>query len=396
MIAATHVAFLSPLRAFFLAAVMVGLAMQAHARVPEDLTDDERAYHELSVFADALQLLRTQHIQPASVHVLIEGAIRGMTEQLDPYTTYLTAEQFRILKEDTEGQYQGIGVLLQVDKDGTWIQEVKPGSPADKQGLRAGDQLIKINGEELDKPSLQELFDSMRTSAEKSMTLQVQRGEHTFDVEVARKRIQSEPVSAVVRDDGTLYLQVNMFAYNVHKDIAQAIKKYLKKRTQMPTSIILDLRDNPGGLFDEAIATAQLFLNDGNIVHVSDGQEGDHRTWTASPKSTLYEGPLVLWINAHSASSSEIVSAALQDNHRATIVGQKSYGKGTVQQLIPLANHGALKITVTEYLSPMGHPIHERGVTPDIIVEGQARIHDDEPWFNISQTVFKARRSHSP
>lgn len=350
---------------------------QADAQKDAVLRESDRAYFELSIFADALHHIRTQHLNPPSVRTLIGHAIEGMTDALDPYSEYLSEERRKILEEDSQGEYEGIGVMLETSDDGPRIQRVMPNSPAARQGLRAGDLLLRVGDTDVTNDSLPALIERIRGGDAKRLMLRIQRGDDVLDVEIGREAIHVAPLTATTLSSGALWLQLRLFDAQTHRSIQDALKTHARSK-HADAGVILDLRSNPGGLFTEAIAVARLFLSDGAIVRVDDGMKSGRHTWEADRKQMRYEGPLVVLIDEYSASSAEIVAAALQENARAHVIGHQSFGKGTVQRLFHLADGSALKLTVSAYYSPKDHRIDGQGVVPDIRPESSTESDETE------------------
>lgn len=339
------------------AGLLVESAPAQHAHPPDAV------YQQLSLFSQALHLIRTQHIDPPEPEVLIEEAIRGMTRALDEHSSYLTPELLHLLKEDTSGHYRGHGIELIDSEDGPKILGVVPNSPAAQQGLQVHDVILAIDGQELQHKSLEELVLQMRSADQNEHRLTIQRGDRIFDVDVEKAPVHIQPVTYEAIDDQILWVRLRQFNDETSDELKLLLREQLPKNT--PKQLILDLRDNPGGLLEQAILTARLFLDEGTIVHVNDGTQGGKQRWEARSSSVVYRGDMVVLINEQSASASEILAAALRDNDRANIIGNRSFGKGTVQAVIPTINGGALKLSVTEYFGPFGYCIHQVGVTPD-------------------------------
>lgn len=337
----------------------------ADTRRDDILLESDRAYFELSIFADALHNIRTQHLNPPSVSALIAHAIEGMTDALDPYSEYLNEDRRKILEEDSQGEYEGIGVMLERSDDGPRIQRVMPDSPAARQGLRAGDLLLRVGDIDVTNATMGALIEHIRGGDTKRLMLRIQRGEDILDVEIAREVIHVAPLSATTLPTGALWLQLRMFDAQTHRNVRDALKQHARSE-HANAGVILDLRNNPGGLFTEAISVARLFLSKGAIVSVDDGLQSGRHTWEAEAKQMRYDGQLVVLIDEYSASGAEIVAAALQENARAQVIGERSFGKGTVQRLFKLADGSALKLTVSAYYSPKDHCIDGHGVVPDL------------------------------
>lgn len=329
------------------------------------LRDHDRAYTELSVFAEALHYIRTEHLDPPPVDSLIAHAIEGMTRALDTYSEHLNEARTKILQEDSEGAYEGIGITLEPSEHGPRVTHVLAQSPAERQGVRADDILLQINHTPVSNDTIQTLIEQIRGGDSANITLKIQRDTQVIDIEIQREKIQLQALETDTLPNGVLWLKLRYFDAKTHHRLDEALKAHTRS-TNAEAGVILDLRNNPGGLFSEAIAVAQRFLGEGVIVRVDDGQLRGRHAWHADAKKLRYRGPLIVLINEYSASSAEIVASALQENGRAQVIGERSFGKGTVQRLFPLSDQSALKLTVSAYYSPNDHCIDGHGVVPDL------------------------------
>lgn len=329
------------------------------------LQDSDRAYAELSVFAEALHHIRTQHLDPPSVETLIAHAIDGMTETLDPYSEYLSEAGSKALLEESDGHYEGIGIVMETSDDGPRIESVVPNSPAARQGLQPGDIILRINEHDVTNETLYARVEQIRGGDSPKVTLRIKRDTDIIDVDIERKIIELHALESETLADGSLWLRLRYFDAKTQRDVADALQKH-QRSAPKDAGVILDLRQNPGGLFTEAIALTQRFLRQGVIVRVDDGEARGRHVWNAEKKKASYDGALVVLIDEYSASSAEIVASALQENGRATVIGERSFGKGTVQRLFQLSDKSALKLTVSAYYSPNDHCIDGLGVVPDL------------------------------
>lgn len=364
-------------------------ARDADTRRDAVLRESDRAYFELSVFAEALHNIRTQHLDPPPVATLIAHAIEGMTDALDPYSEYLSESRRKMLEEDSQGEYEGIGVMLERSDDGPRIQRVMPGSPAERQGLRAGDLVLRVGDIDVTNVSMSALIEKIRGGDAKRLMLRVQRRDEILDVEIAREVIHVAPLSATNLSSGALWLQLRLFDAQTHRSVREALHEHARS-AHADAGVILDLRGNPGGLFTEAIAVARLFLSSGVVVRVDDGMQSGRHTWNADAKQARYSGRLIVLIDEYSASGAEIVAAALQENARAQVIGHRSFGKGTVQRLFKLADGSALKLTVSAYYSPKGHGIDGQGVVPDLRPVSTAESDGDLALELALETLLQA------
>lgn len=347
----------------FCAGLGSGLWIDAARASGEDAHAHDQSYAQLSLFAEALHVIRTQHLRPPDTGTLIEHAIDGMTQALDTHTAYLDAESLRMLEEVSAGSYEGIGVELIDTARGPKVLRVFPGSPAEAQGLQPGDLLLSMNEVPLDGAATEHVVVELRKSEARVVELRIERAGQVFDVELERAYVHIVSVESEALSPTRRWLRLRYF----NDETADALRAALRPtRGLAPEQVVLDLRNNPGGLLSAAIESAQLFLDHGTIVQIEEGSARGHRSWEAHPGTAIFDGQLVVLINERSASAAEILAAALRDNGRATLIGAQSFGKGTIQAIVPLTGGSALKLSVSEYLSPRGHCIHDVGVTPDL------------------------------
>lgn len=357
----------------FCAGLASGLLIDAARASGEEASAHDQSYTQLALFAEALHAIRTQHLRPPDTDVLIEHAIQGMTQALDAHSAYLDEELLRVLQEDSSGAFDGIGVELIDAERGPTILRVFPSSPAEAQGLQPGDLLISLNEVPLQGAAIERVVLELRNSDARVVQLRVERGGHVFDVELERAHVHIVSVEVDALSPTRSWVKLRHF----NDETAASLRAALRPtRGAAPEQVILDLRDNPGGLLEAAIESARLLLDDGTIVHVDDGTARGRRSWEARRGAAIYRGDLVVLINEHSASGAELLAAALRDNGRAPLIGAQSFGKGTIQAIVPLTGGSALKLSVAEYVSPQGHCIHGVGVSPDL---QPPHVDDDGP-----------------
>lgn len=328
---------------------------------------------EFSKLFAVYQRVKASYVEPVEDDVLINGAIDGMLAALDPHSAYLDGSDLQQLETMIDGNYSGLGLSVVSDDGAVKIISPFRGSPADNAGLKAGDYITHLDGELIYGLELDESVARMRGQAGTSIRLTVFRPgrDEPFDVTVTRGVIELEPVTWELEDGNIGHIMVNEFSRDVGSDVAAAWKDLQSKATGRLNGLVLDLRSNPGGSLDEAVALSDLFLTEGQIV----SQRGRLRRETLTyDAETVFRGdiaadiPIIVLIDAGSASASEIVAGALQDHRRAVIMGERSFGKGSVQTLMPVGRDAALKLTTARYYTPSGHSVQEGGITPDIVV----------------------------
>jgi carboxyl-terminal processing protease len=333
------------------------------------LTD--KGYRALHNFSKVLHYIEENYVTEVNEEELIQGAVRGMVETLDPHSVYMSPEINKELKVDTSGRFDGVGIEVAVR--GGMLIVVSPikGSPADEAGIETGDRIIRINGESTKGMNLGEAVTKMRGRRGSRVTLTLAReGVKTpVEVSVTRQIINVPSVHAEELGDGLLYVSISSFQTGTTRALEKALKDFSKK--EPVRGLILDLRKNPGGLLDQAVSMSDLFIADGVIVTTeSRGQEIDRRV--AHTENTQPDYPIIVMVDAGSASAAEIVAAALQENARAKLLGTKSFGKGSVQTVIDLEDGSGLKLTIAYYKTPKGRIIQDAGVIPDIEVSAKS------------------------
>ena len=334
---------------------------------------ESRASPEFAKLFTVYQRIKTSYVEPVEDDVLIKGAIDGMLAALDPHSTYLDGAALERLETMIDGNYQGLGISVQMEDEAVKVVSPFKGSPADKAGIKAGDFITHIDGKLIYGLELDEAVKQMRGPAGSTVKLTVfrQGREEPFDVTVTRGVIELEPVTWELKPGNVGVVSVNEFSRDVGADVSQALTAMRKQAGGKLAGVVLDLRKNPGGSLDEAVALSDLFLSKGQIV----SQRGRARRDTIYyDAESVYRGdaaagvPMIVLIDAGSASASEIVAGALQDQHRALVMGERSFGKGSVQTLLPLTQDSALKLTTARYYTPSGRSVQEGGIEPDIKV----------------------------
>ena len=325
-------------------------------------------YKKIDLFGEVLEKINREYIDEINQSESMDSAINGLLQSLDPYSSYMSPEILEEMQTETSGEFGGLGIEVSMEAGVVKVISPIDDTPASKAGLKAGDYIVKINDTQVQGKSLSEAVDLMRGPVGSSIELTVRRrGEKkalTFNI--TREIIEIQSVKSELLEDSIGYIRLTSFNENSSDQIEKQIKK-LKKNKNL-NSFILDLRNNPGGLLNQAIRISDFFLENGEIVSTKSRKKSDNRKWFAK-KGDITDGKtLLVLINYGSASASEIVAGALKDHKRAIVVGENSYGKGSVQSIIPLKNRGAIRLTVAKYYLPSGKSISEVGVRPDIEV----------------------------
>lgn len=332
----------------------------------EDATpaNDAIPYDALRRFVDVFDSIKRNYIEEASNEVLIENAIRGMIGRLDPHSVYFNEDEYQVFKEQTDGEYAGIGAVLDFQNGAIEVISAIPGSPAERAGMLSGDVISSINQQSVQDITLQEAITLLEGQPDTDISLGVLRGDEILNMNLTREIIQTDSVTANWLAPSVVQLRISQFQEDTTDSLRDTITQLQEK--QPLKGIILDLRNNPGGYLLSAVSSADLFLNEGDILSVRDREKMEQQRYSAEEGDILDGAPIVVMVNRGSASSAEILAAALQENHRALIVGQKTFGKGSVQTLIPLYDGGAIKLTTAKYYTPKNNLIQARGINPDI------------------------------
>ncbi|MCB1531295.1 MAG: S41 family peptidase [Alphaproteobacteria bacterium] len=337
--------------------------------VPSDENNTE-TYRQLNLFGDVFERVRSQYVEETEDKDLIENAVNGMLTSLDPHSAYLNEERFQEMQVNTRGEFGGLGI--EVTMENGFVKVVSPidDTPAFRAGVKAGDYITHIDGESVLGLGLNEAVDKMRGKVGTDINLTISREEADgpLDLTITRDIIKIRSVRS--RVEGNVgYIRITTFNQNTEPGLKEAIKDINEELGNKITGYVLDLRNNPGGLLDQAIAVSDAFLDKGEIVSTRGRNEEDTKRDNATPGDMANGLPIVVLINGGSASASEIVSGALQDHKRAILLGTDSFGKGSVQTVIPLPGHGAMRLTTARYYTPSGRSIQAKGITPDIYVE---------------------------
>jgi len=335
-------------------------------------------YQKIDLFGEVFDKINKEYVDEVNQSKAMDAAINGVLQSLDPYSAYMSPEMYDNMQTETSGEFGGLGIEVGMEAGVVKVISPLDNSPASRVGVKPGDYIVKINETQVQGKSLTEAVDLMRGPVGSDIEITVRRiGEKKAIIfNITREIIKIESVKSKIIDDKTGYLRVTSFNENSSEQIKNKIKEI--KKDKKIKSYILDLRNNPGGLLSQAIRISDFFLDHGEIVSTKSRKSSENRKWF-SKKGDLIDGKtLIVLINYGSASASEIVAGALKDHKRAILVGENSYGKGSVQSIIPLNNKGAIRLTISKYYLPSGKSISEVGITPDIIVE------EDSEEFKIN------------
>ena len=333
------------------------------------ISSENEIYEKIDVFGEVLEKINKEYVDEINQSDSMDSAINGLLQSLDPYSGYMSPEIFNEMQTETSGEFGGLGIEVTMESGVVKVISPIDDTPASRAGIKAGDYIVKINDTQVQGKSLSEAVELMRGPVGSAIELTIRRrGEKkalTFNV--TREIIQIKSVKAELLEKNIGYIRLTSFNENSAGQIKKAINKFEKNKNLK--SYILDLRNNPGGLLSQAIKISDFFLDNGEIVSTKSRQQSENRKWFAK-KGDLTKGKTILvLINYGSASASEIVAGALKDHKRAILIGENSYGKGSVQSIIPLKNKGAIRLTVAKYYLPSGKSISEVGVSPDIEID---------------------------
>ena len=353
--------------------VVVGIAAIIGISLPQTqhakAQSNEDAYRQLSLFGDVFERVRSDYVEEKSDKEIIEAAINGMLTSLDPHSGYLPDDNFEKMQVQTKGRFGGLGI--EVTMENGFVKVVSPidDTPASKAGMQPEDLIIAIDGEGVLGKTLSEAVDVLRGPIGSEVTITVQRGQdEPFDVTIVRDEIKIRSVRHEIYDN-VGYIRITTFSEQTTPGLMNAVDTIFKSEGDALKGFILDLRNNPGGLLSEAISVADAFLEGGEIVSTRGREDSQTQHAYARPGDITRGMPVIVLINSGSASASEIVAGALKDHKRAIVMGTRSFGKGSVQSIIPMPGHGAIRLTTARYYTPSGVSIQAKGVSPDIEVE---------------------------
>jgi carboxyl-terminal processing protease len=362
-----------------LAAALAGNAMagrqsdEAEAPAPATLP-----WEEARLFAEVYERIKRDYVDEVDNHELMEKAVRGMVAALDPHSAFLDSEEFEEIRLSTMGSYPGVGIEVVAEDAGVKILRPIEGSPAERAGMRSGDFIVKIDGVDVG-ADLAGAINRMRGPPGSTVRLSVRRTGHSelLDFSLRRAKVEVRSVAQQNLEPGYGYVRITGFSETTADDVATAVERLKRNNSHGLKGLVIDLRNNPGGVLEASVAVADAFLDHGLIVS-ADGRTADSRfRMDATPGDLIGGAPIVVLVNSGSASAAEILAGALKDHDRAELVGHKTYGKGSVQSVMPLSHGGALKLTTSRYFTPSGASIHEKGILPDVIIDGPEEVPAD-------------------
>jgi carboxyl-terminal processing protease len=370
-----------------LAAVLV--SMFAGAVMAKRLPSHGGVYENLKVFTEALSYVESNYVEEVEAEKVIQGAIRGMLRTLDPHSSYMPPDVYREMQVETEGRFGGLGIEIAMRDDVLTVVSPIEGTPAFRAGIQPGDQIIKVDGESTKEMSLVDAVKKLRGPEGSSVTISIFRQGFTEpkDFTLSRAVIQIKSVRWTKLQDDIGYVKLRSFHKTTEEELEEALQDLGEQHIK---TLILDLRNNPGGLLEQAIAVSNVFLEGGQLIVYTKGRLPNQNMKGFSKSGGLHVSyPMAVIINGGSASASEIVAGALQDLHRATVIGTQSFGKGSVQTIIPLSDGSGLRLTTAKYYTPKGGEIHGKGITPDIVIERPQEAENQEG----EQKALRSRRN---
>jgi carboxyl-terminal processing protease len=333
-------------------------------------SDASDTYQQLNLFGQVFEKVRSDYVEEVSDETLVETAINGMLSSLDPHSSYLNTEDYKSLQAQTTGKFGGLGI--EVTMENGLVKVVSPidDTPAAKAGIKPNDFITNVDGEPVVGLTVSQAVEKMRGPIDSEIKLTIQReGKDPFDVTLRRAEIRVQSVKSHLEGNNVGYIRITSFDEQTDSGLQSAVKSLKDKAGNKLVGYVIDLRNNPGGLLDQAIAVSRAFIERGEIVSTRGRNPDDAQRYDAGSPDIADGLPIVVLINGGSASASEIVAGALQDHHRAVLLGTRSFGKGSVQTIIPLPGHGAMRLTTARYYTPSGRSIQAKGIEPDILVD---------------------------
>jgi len=369
-------------RRLVIAFFAVTLSWQAWAKEPQE---PRLPLEELRTFVEVMERIKSAYVEPIDDKTLLENAIKGMLNNLDPHSSYLDPKAFQDLQESTSGEFGGLGIEVGMEDDVLKVVSPIDDTPAFHAGIEAQDFIIKIDGQPTKGMSLMDAVAKMRGKPGTSIVLTIARDNRApFDVKLKRAIIKAQSVRAQTLEEGYGLIRISQFQSNTANEVAKSLRKLNQDKKNPLKGLVLDLRNNPGGLLQAAIDVTDLFIDQGLIVYTQGRLDNTEQSYAASSRTSIGDIPLVILINSGSASASEIVAGALQDHKRGIVMGTSSFGKGSVQTILPLNNQHALKLTTALYYTPLGRSIQAAGIEPDIVVE-RAKISQEQQTIGLKE-----------
>ena len=341
----------------------------------------DKLYEKIDLFSEVLEKINDEYVDEIDQSEVMDSAINGVLQSLDPYSAYMNPEIFEEMQTETSGEFGGLGIEVTMEAGVVKVITPIDDTPASRAGVKAGDYIVRINGEQVQGKTLMEAVNLMRGPVNTSIEITIRRKglKKAKIFKIKREIIEIKSVVSELKNDAIGYIRLRAFNENSGKQLKKEISKF--EKNNMTTSYILDLRNNPGGLLSQAVKISDYFLDDGEIVSTRGRKSRENRKFFAQKGDKIKGKPLIVLINNGSASASEIVAGALQNQKRAILLGENTYGKGSVQSIIPLRNRGAIRLTISKYYLPSGESISEKGVTPDI------KIEEEDENFSINTST---------
>jgi len=364
---------------FLLAVFIAVVLISGSGFFRELLADTEETYKSLKIFSDVIEILEKNYVEPVDTKELIQKAIQGMVHGLDPHSTYLLPEDYELLQDDTKGEFSGIGIVINMDKGLLTVVSPIEGTPAHQVGIKAGDIIFKVDGKPTNEMTISEAVKAIKGPIGTTVKLTIVRKDtpKPIDFTVTRNVIPVESVRNIMLKPGYGYVRIYNFTEKTTVDLQDALKRIESEAPKLQ-GLVVDLRDNPGGLLPEAIGVTDLFLDDGIILSIKGRLEEHNQVYKAQKNEMERKYPIIVLINGGSASAAEIVAGALQDHKRAVVIGTTSFGKGSVQTVRSLRDGSGLKFTIARYYTPSGRSIQAKGIEPDIALKYQTLKAEDE------------------
>ncbi len=358
-------------KAFLVGALLLVLTLALGGGVASKVTDTGATYETLKLFTEVLSIVQSQYVDEPPPKELIYNAIKGTLRGLDPHSSFLDPEMYREMQVETTGTFGGLGIEITLKDDILTVVAPLDGTPASRAGIHSGDRIIKIDGLLTKDMALMDAVKRMRGKPGSPVTISIMREEfkEPKDVTITREIIRIQSVKSQELEPGIEYIRLRQFQEQTARDLDTALEKFTKDGNQIQ-GLVLDLRNNPGGLLTAAVEVAERFLEDGKLVVYTEGRvRNQNMRFAAHPKKSYQGVPIVVLVNNGSASGSEIVAGALQDWNRGVVLGTTTFGKGSVQTIIPLSDGSGLRLTTAKYFTPKGRSIQGKGIAPDIVVE---------------------------
>ena len=357
-------------KAVLAAVVLAVLTLSLGGTSASKGVDRAATYEQLKLFTDVLAIIQNQYVDETEPKEVIYGAVRGMLRALDPHSSFMDPESYREMQVETSGSFGGLGIEITIRDDQLTVVAPIESTPAWRAGIQPGDRIVKIEGLVTKDMSLPDAVKRMRGPKGTKVTVTIARegAKEPFDVSLVREVIQVQSIKTQEIEPGIGYIRIRQFQERTAPDLVASVEKF--EKTGRLGGLIIDVRSNPGGLLSAAVEVSEEFLGDGKLVVYTEGRvRNQNMRFTAHAKRAITEVPLVVLVNQGSASASEIVAGAIQDHGRGVVIGQQTFGKGSVQTIIPLSDGSGLRLTTARYFTPKGRSIHGKGITPDIIID---------------------------